>query len=44
MSKYLTPENVSSLFFIDNNEDSSTSDRYLDDGDCSDCVPLDHDS
>ena len=44
MSKYFTPEKVSGLFFVDNNEDSSTSDRYLDDDDCSDYVPSDNDN
>ena len=41
MSKCLTPDKVFSLLFVDNNEDSSTSDRYVDDDDCSDYVPLD---
>ena len=44
MSKYLTPDKVSSLLFVDNNEDSSISDRYLDDDDCSDCVLSDNDN
>ena len=44
MSKYLIPDKVSSLLFVDNNEDSSTSDRYLDDDDCRDYVPLDDDN
>ena len=44
MSKYLTPDRVSSLLFVDSNEDSSTSDRYLDDDDCSDYVPLEDDN
>ena len=39
MSRYLTPDKVSSLLFVDNNDDSSTSDRYLDDDDCRDYVP-----
>ena len=44
MSKYLTPDKVFSLLFVDNNEDSSTSDRYLVDDDCSDFVPSDNDN
>ena len=44
MSKYLTPDKVSSLLFVDNNEDSSTSNRYLVDDGCSDYVPLDDDN
>ena len=44
MSKYLIPDRVSSLLFVDNNEDSSTSDRYLGNDDCSDNVPLDDDN
>ena len=39
MSKHLTPDKVSSLLFVDNDEESSPSDRYLDDDDCSDYVP-----
>ena len=39
MIKYLTPDKISSLLFVDNNEDSSTSDRYLNDDDCRDYVP-----
>ena len=44
MSKYLTSDKVSSLLFVDNNENSSTSDRYLGDGDCNDYVFSDDDN
>ena len=44
MSRYPTPDKVSSLLFVDNNEDSSTIDKYLDDDDCNDYVPSDDDN
>ena len=44
MGKYLTPDKVYSLLFVDNHEDSSTSGRYLNDNDCSDYVPSDDDN
>ena len=44
MSKLLTPDKVSSLLFVDNDKESSTSDRYLDGDDCSDYVPSDSDN
>ena len=44
MSNYRTPDEVASLLFDDNQEDSSTSDRLDDDDDCSDYVPLDDDN
>ena len=43
MSNYRTPDEVASLLFDNNQEDSSTSDR-LDDDDCSDYVPSDDDN
>ena len=44
MSNYRTPDEVASLLFDDNQEDSSTSDRLYDDDDCSDYVPSDDDN
>ena len=44
MSNYRTADEVASLLFDDNREDSSTSDRLDDDDDCSDYVPSDNDN
>ena len=44
MSNYRTADEVASLLFDDNQEDSSTSDRLNDDDDCSDYVPSDDDN
>ena len=44
MSNYRTPDEVASLLFDDNQEDSSTSDRLNDDDDCSDYVSSDDDN
>ena len=41
MSNYRTPDEVASLLFDENQEDSSTSDRLDDDNDCSDYVSSD---
>ena len=41
MSNYRTADEVASLLFDDNQEDSSTRDRLDDDDDCSDYVPSD---
>ena len=44
MSNYRTADEVTSLLFDDNQEDSSTSDRLGDDNDCSNYVPSDDDN
>ena len=44
MSNYRTPDEVASLLFDDNQEDSSTGDRLDDDDNCSDYVPSDNDN
>ena len=44
MSNYRTADEVASLLFDDNQDDSSTSDRLNDDDDCSDYVPSDDDN
>ena len=44
MSNYCTADEVASLLFDDNQEDSSTSDRLNDDDDSSDYVPSDNDN
>ena len=44
MSNYRTADEVASLLFNDNQEDSSTSNRLDDDDDCSDYVPSDDDN
>ena len=44
MSNYLTPDDVVSLLFDDNQGDSSTRDRLDDHDDCSDYVPSDDDN
>ena len=44
MSNYRTADEVASLLFDDNQEDSSTSDRLDDDDNCSDYVPSDDDN
>ena len=44
MSNYCTADEVASLLFDHNQEDSSTSDRLDDDDDCSDYVPSDDDN